>query len=81
MYLNRGLRVLFYGKDVMFIFNMDYCNNVNFVVDREIERQLEYMGEIRRDKWVVEGKFRRWVTWMGRVVKSVVMINILILYC
>lgn len=73
--------MLFYGKDVMFTSNMDYCNNVNSVVDREIERHLEHMGEIRRDKWVVEGKLRRWVTWMGRVVKSVVMINTSILHC
>lgn len=58
---------------------MDYCYNVNYVVDREIERQLEHMGEIRRDKWVVEGKLRRLAMWIDKVLKSIVMINTSIL--
>lgn len=37
----------------------------------EIERQLEHMGEIRRDKWVVEGKLRRLKAVQNKKFKSV----------
>ncbi|XP_055998604.1 bromodomain adjacent to zinc finger domain protein 2B-like isoform X7 [Ostrea edulis] len=37
----------------------------------EIERQLEHMGEIRRDKWVVEGKLRRLKAVHNKKFKSV----------
>lgn len=84
--------MLFYVKDVMvnliwleqtytrcLYFYMDYCYHVHSIVHREIERQLEHMGEIRRDKWVVEGKLRRWATWIDRILRSIVIINASIL--
>jgi len=37
------------------------CNELNCskMITTEIENHLEQMGDIRRDKWVVEGKLRR----------------------
>ena len=37
------------------------CNELNCSknITTEIERSLDRMGDIRRDKWVVEGKLRR----------------------
>ena len=29
------------------------------IVYSEIEKNLDHMGDIRRDKWVIEGKLRR----------------------
>ena len=31
------------------------------IFSREIEGSIEHMSNLRRDKWVVEGKIRKWV--------------------
>lgn len=33
---------------------MDY-----FVFDSEIDKNIDYMSNLRRDKWMVEGKLRK----------------------
>ena len=42
------------------------CNELNCSknITSEIERSLDHMGDIRRDKWMVEGKLRRYVTFI-----------------
>lgn len=37
------------------------CNELNCskMITMEIENHLDHMADIRRDKWVVEGKLRR----------------------
>lgn len=32
-----------------------------FFFSREIESSIEHMSNLRRDKWVIEGKIRKWV--------------------
>lgn len=37
------------------------CVFLLLIFSREIEGSIEHMSNLRRDKWVVEGKIRKWV--------------------
>lgn len=32
---------------------------MNFCIGSEIDKNIDYMSNLRRDKWVVEGKLRK----------------------
>lgn len=53
--------ILTLQKCVLYVIDCLIVCFLLLIFSREIEGSIEHMSNLRRDKWVVEGKIRKWV--------------------